>query len=484
MSKRVLFDYILPALRKADMLATDYDPGQSASPITQTARKQTVVTARTITDKALATYGLPNFLSTDGATPSTITAFASVANPLSLSFADGVDAFGSKDVVETSVTPMTYALTNPTGYSGPHFLYAERTAAGVVALGLADLNYVVNGFPVTGTRNLFGQRLTAPHAMNWSGDAAATTGTGTAIAGVSGGNAWTYPYRAFGWHGRPAAGENNYTFRNTPTGTCYIGYRFNAATVIRYVGLVAPTIATASNGGRRDSVQYSRMPSAYTIDGSNDGAAWTTLYTGTRTTATVAYLLPFEEEILDTANATAYLYYRLNITGYLSGAMVAVGPINLYAPLSATVGPDTFDIPTFTMSTPSGVKKHRVYLGVLAPTTTGQVTTANLLTYAVGGRYLSPWAALARNAYITLNHNLGCTPAVTNLWTAKSSADARRFHASGYTTTSYGTAIAEVSDTQAFIESGASFPYYGILGNYFGTGTPPGYAQMYADRGW
>jgi len=138
----------------------------------------------------------------------------------------------------------------------------------------------------------------------------APTGTASASTELSGFSA----YRALN------ASVGNWIANDTQTG--YLQYEFAAPTVINGYALT-PYYYDGSSG---------RSPSAWTLEGSNDGSSFATLDTQTYSswspyTAPVPVYWRF-------ANTTAYLYYRLNITADGGNSYLGLGLMQLFQVVS------------------------------------------------------------------------------------------------------------------------------------------------------
>ena len=109
-----------------------------------------------------------------------------------------------------------------------------------------------------------------------------------------------------------------------------------------YLGVGTTKACKQARIGPHDSVG----PNNLTIDGSQDGSAWTTLYSGVGSNLTVGKVY----QVLFTNNFTAYAYYRLNATnGY--GSYVGVSEWDLSTmvdmpPMTATNAPSPIVLTT------------------------------------------------------------------------------------------------------------------------------------------
>lgn len=107
---------------------------------------------------------------------------------------------------------------------------------------------------------------------------------------------------------------------------------------------VSRTIVSMRIGGGSSGCPNSCAPKTGTLDGSNDGSSWTTVYTlPTQTTWTFPTLREYTF-----SNSTAYRYYRLNVTAVmLAGSSLRVFEWGLSeAYVSATNTPTSY--PTYT----------------------------------------------------------------------------------------------------------------------------------------
>jgi F5/8 type C domain len=95
----------------------------------------------------------------------------------------------------------------------------------------------------------------------------------------------------------------------------WLQYQFASAHTVTSYAITSP-----SNVG--DGV-----PKSWTFKGSNDGAAWTTL--DTRTNIVDWAALANTRKVFDFTNATAYAYYRLDITASNAAPYLAVGELEM-----------------------------------------------------------------------------------------------------------------------------------------------------------
>jgi hypothetical protein len=149
-------------------------------------------------------------------------------------------------------------------------------------------------------------------------------------------------------------------------------------------------------------------PASFTIEGSNNGSSWTTLgsaFTGVTWTTGVT-------QTFTVANTTAYSYYRMNCTANGGGAALIVYEMNWHEAID-----HYYVIPEAAMYSYSGgvwTKVNRVFLGE-CKTSAASVSSGNIYTYAIRGRYVTPVFNTASLTEYTKRHNIG-TDQVT-AWT-------------------------------------------------------------------
>lgn len=153
--------------------------------------------------------------------------------------------------------------------------------------------------------------------MAYSGNLIPTMTSATAPSGVASAsgnyNATYAEWKAFNhmnavyadsWLNPAAAGQVGWLQYQFPTASIVTGYA-----------------VTSQN----DVASY--QPKTWTFKGSNNGTTWVTL--GTQTNVTDWAATPNVRKVFGFANATAYAYYRLDITASNDGVHIGVGELEM-----------------------------------------------------------------------------------------------------------------------------------------------------------
>jgi F5/8 type C domain len=145
-------------------------------------------------------------------------------------------------------------------------------------------------------------------------------------------------------------------------------------------------------------------PTAWTMEGSNDGATWTTLDTQMGISA---FAYPGNSLTFPVSGAAAYRYFRLNITGSNSGADAEVDELYLYgipysAPAPTQRGNIAYD--QIKASDRTGNGDQLLTWNTTAPAHSTSTGTAGQIGYDSSGNYYfcfaaNQWARLGPSGY-------------------------------------------------------------------------------------
>jgi len=276
-----------------------------------------------------------------------------------ISFADGFSSTGETNVQENvaAATTMTFGA----GFEdAKYYIYKDEGGSYGTTLyrPLEDQDYSGVQTPNQIDKNL---RTTAKHV-----DYESSTG----VVSASSEQSTYYAWQSFNGTnvGSAGAGANKWlSLSGNTTGS--LQYKYAEKRVLKSYRWMTPALDAGTNG-------ITRSPKDYTIDGSNDGFTWTTL-------DTVATFVPVASMLWNplvdlSANTTAYLYYRINVTlnngdvNYLS-----IQELEFNTELSA----DRYDVSEGVMYNYAGTAINRVYLGELRTDDDGDIINNTIVNY-------------------------------------------------------------------------------------------------------
>ena len=142
------------------------------------------------------------------------------------------------------------------------------------------------------------------------------------------------------------------------------------------------TVTSANDANDRD-------PKNWNLQGSNDGANWTTVnsqseqYFGNR----------FETKTYNISNTTGYKQYRLNITANNGGGLLQIGEIQMFGPAGSGGGGCTSPTPTLSANPASGVPTTLTASGCSGTVTWGDNTTGTTKYVTSAGTYTATCTA-------------------------------------------------------------------------------------------
>ena len=146
----------------------------------------------------------------------------------------------------------------------------------------------------------------------------ATTPSGTASASdYYSGDSYHQAWAAFCGFPYGTTGANGGGWLTNGNSTGWLQYQFPSACIVR---------AYAFSGWSADTWN-GRVPTAWTLQGSNNGSTWTTL--DTRTCSADAFVR-YVKRVFIVASPNSYAYYRLNITANNGNSYMGVQQLQLY----------------------------------------------------------------------------------------------------------------------------------------------------------
>ena len=167
-------------------------------------------------------------------------------------------------------------------------------------------------------------------------------------------------------------------------------------------------------------------PSAWTMEGSNDGAAWTTLDTQTGVSGW-AYN---NGKTFAVSVAAAYRYFRINVTAINGGSQVEIDELYLIGTSAIGATPQTITFPaTWPLAATSDSGLPVSYLVTAAPTETGGVISTTVMafqhgnpTYAAATSVTNTFTFPTQFAPQDMSSDTSHAPFVASASTASSSA--------------------------------------------------------------
>lgn len=325
--------------------------------------RQTVLSGR-----RNSSTGIADFL--EAGTGLQVVLKATTTDPCIISFANGFDEEDGYNFIEKLTTDQNFdALTA----SSELFLYVDRDSAGTLAYSFA------NRSPEYGfVKSLYRNRHAYPRLY------ATDTENGLTVTS-SGAASGQQAYKAFNGE------QSTYWEAGTTGAGSYLQTQYTYGKVINKYSIQCEST--------------SRGPTAWTLEGRNDGSSWTTIDTRSSQTWTGAS----EVKTYEVTNTASYTYHKLTFTA-IQGGSVACRIANLA--LCEAVN-HYYSIPEGIMYYHDGSSwsaVNRVFVGEVrtgASSVSSGSTTAGLFTYAIRGLYVSPAFAVAGNAAYPLTSAIG-----------------------------------------------------------------------------
>ncbi len=321
--------------------------------------------------------GLPSALGYSGGNVS----IDASPTPIVLAFANGFAASGALDEVEAIAADVAAAWSGLQS-SSTSYLYVDRNpSTGALTYGATVQPPIYAGAASASADGWLSLAMTnytvpSPYVASASND------------GAAGGQAW----KAFD-------GPVDGTQWQTATG--------NSPPQWLKLDHGVPYMATQYRVGR-DVGTGTGLPTAWTLEGSNDDAAWTTLDTAS------GQSLPGGGYVTRSIGSpAAYRYYRITVTAVNSGTYANISQLEFYG---TSAGFHWFDLSTWTMKAWNGTAweaKQRVFIG--QATTDGSSNVTSIVTYAYRGEYDSGWFGVTDNSNTAKAHNLGMVPGLIDL---------------------------------------------------------------------
>lgn len=275
-----------------------------------------------------------------------------------ISFAEGFNANGEVNVQEQVGASTTFTV--PASNENKHFyIYKDKAGSyGVTEYRpLEEQDYFGVHSPLGGDVNL---RTTAKHFYYESS---------TGVVSASGEDSTLLAWKAFGNLADQLVGTNYWAIQSTTTS--WLQYKFKEPRVLKSWRL-------------REVNDTTETPRRFTIEGSNDGLNWTAIdssYAASDYSGNGANLWG---DLQDTsANTTAYLYYRINITANNGDATyTSINKLELN-----TITPsDRYDVVDGKMYDSAGSPISRVYLGEFRTDANNHIIAETLVNYTPAKR--------------------------------------------------------------------------------------------------
>ena len=270
-----------------------------------------------------------------------------------VSFAEGFNANGTLDSTLTIGASMTYQIPNGTP-EGKSYLYIDKLTG---AIGLTQVPYAEGRSRKLadhwGTESIDGLRTADVHSGYQS-----TTG----VVSASGEDGTDLAWKAFD------KSTSSLSFWQNPTA---------AASWLQYTQNEPRTLKSWRM--RERNAISDQTPLRFTIEGSNDGANWVAIDSTYTSSDYVGNGVELWGDLQDTsANTTAYLHHRINITATNGGSQTTISELefNTSAPLG-----DFYNIVTGITVDSTDTPVQRVYLTTLDIDTEGHA--ANIENYPV-----------------------------------------------------------------------------------------------------
>lgn len=315
-----------------------------------------------------STTGVANFL--EAGTGLQVVLKATTTDPCIISFANGFNDTYGYNFIEKLTTDKNFdSLTA----SSELFLYVDRDTAGTLTYSFT------NRSPEYGfVKSVYRNRHAYPRLYAADSENGLTVTSSGAASGQQ-------AYKAFN-------GEQATYWEASTTGAgSYLQCQYTYGKVINRYALQCDAT--------------SRAPTAWTLEGSNNGSSWTTI--DTRSSQT--WSSTNEVKTYDTSNTTSYTYYKITFTT-IQGGSVACRIANLA--LCEAVN-HYYSIPEGIMYYHDGSSWSavtRVFVGEVrtgASTVSAGSTTLGVFTYAIRGLYVSPLFTIAGNSAYPLVSAIG-----------------------------------------------------------------------------
>lgn len=377
-----------------------------------------------------------------------------ITNPTTMSFANGFNATGQVDTQEDIAGG---TLTFGTGYEDSKY-YIYRTKD--TAWGFSEVR------PLTGlTRNDADKsgvvspsdstlRTTAKH-FDYESE------TGVALA--SGEAAGYEAYHGFNKDLNDILATTNARWLVASITTSWLQYKHTERRIL--------------NSWRMRNSSAARMPKRFTIEGSQDGYSWTAIdstYTSSDYTGNGAELWG---DLQDTsANTTAYLYHRINITANSGDATyTSIAELELNTKIAA----DYYLEPEGKMYNDAGTRLDVVYVGECTTDASGNVS--NFTNYSSGKKVFNEAEFLGKavfhdevlnKAFATAWVNFDGTqnpPLILDSFNVKDIVDT----GTGTYTVIFETPMDTIGYTATIASINNSSNYTRGVGSYIDVNTPP-----------
>jgi hypothetical protein len=188
----------------------------------------------------------------------------------------------------------------------------------------------------------------------------------TGVAVASGQDATREAYHAFDKVGAPYAGDDS-TWTISTTTNSWLQYKGTEHRILKSWRILGSGVVAND-------------PKRFTIEGSNDGLNWTAIdstYTSADYTGNGASL--WGDLHSTSANTTAYLYHRINITANNGGTDTSITELEFNTILPS----DYYLVEEGKMYSSSDVAIERVYLGEFKTDADGDIVLSTLINYPV-----------------------------------------------------------------------------------------------------
>jgi len=350
------------SIREGDIAPQAVTRSKLSSTLQQTIDRNVGAERQMILSASTDASGYHNSLSTSAGLVVDLTASVT---PMVVAFANGFDDVNGYNYVEKITSNQTFTV--PANREA-NFLYIDRNTSTGALTYLSTANPPEYGF----AKSVYRDRGLMPKLSSNGGNADYVVDASSAVQ-----PAW----KAFD--------KVNATFwQSTATASEWLRVHFGGARVINAVTIYIDSSAATA-------------PSTFSLQGSNDGTAWTPITSFGPQAWTPPQAITFQA-----TNTTAYTWYRLLFATANGGGHYSIMHVDFHEAID-----HYYVIPESTMYSYSGTwtKVNRVFVGECK---SGATTISSVTNYAIRGQYASDIFDLTPSTDFNKSHNIG-TPATT-----------------------------------------------------------------------